>query len=67
MTQAQAIKMLYVFLERFDTKSAGIRELNSILATRYDVNYLGQWRRGERPVPKVVTGFLIGVAEVLKD
>ncbi len=58
--------LLAEFVSRFDTKTLALAELNSILGTRYDLNRLGQWRRGEQGIPGIVTGFLVGAAEVLR-
>lgn len=67
MDQQEAWRLLNEFVERFDTKTAALAELNSILMTRYDIKRLGQWRRGEQSIPQLVIGFLTGVSELLKD
>ncbi len=67
MQKDQALELLTEFVSRFETKTASLAEMNYILGTRYDIKRLGQWRRGERSIPGVVVGFLVGVSEVLKS
>ena len=62
MTQDQALILLTEFVSQFETKTSALKKLNSILDSKYDVNRLGQWRRGEQKIPKIVIGFLVGVS-----
>jgi hypothetical protein len=55
--------MLLQYLARFDRPTDCVNALNAVLGTNYDINRLGQWRRGAVPPPGIVSGYLLGLAD----
>lgn len=65
-TVARTHQLLMRHLYSYPRLTDAVRELNAVLGTRYDLARIGQWRRGERSIPGLVRGYMIGLAEAVR-
>ena len=54
-------KLFLAYLGRFERPTDCVNALNEALNSNYDLTRLGQWRRGERDIPGIVLGYLLGL------
>ena len=51
------------YLDRHARPTDAVDALNTVLGTDYDLARLGQWRREERALPGIITGYLLGLSD----